>query len=102
LESDKITSEDVSKAEIVSSGKPRHCTLLSDNNYGNRFLLYYGKYCGPGTDLPGNPSPQDSLDLCCKLHDTYFFKTKNVDYALAESVQLLLKKNMITQPCTRM
>ena len=31
--------------------------------------LYYGNYCGPGSDLSGNNPIKDDLDRCCWHHD---------------------------------
>lgn len=76
-----IRPADIQKASIKANGTP--------------ILLWYGQYCGPGTNHgQQNPEPVDSLDLLCKFHDTYY-GDDNADDALMSSVQYLLENSML-------
>lgn len=87
------------KSLVVSSEDLNRVTVMAEQE--PHFFFYYANWCGPGTSIPDDTIPVDCLDLACKLHDTYFFTGHNVDAALAESVELLLQNNMITNPKTQ-
>lgn len=60
-----------------------------------RNLIFYGRYCGPGTGKI-NEKAQDCLDFICQLHDRYFSCLPiEADSAFQKSAKYLLDQNKI-------